>query len=385
LYGLWRLRPNTRPNGPGIETSSEFKRALDALDADDLEPAVDALGNLNKKDPRSSHVKLYLSHGLDGLARKQIEDKNSKAPEDSIPKPFNENNLLRDALALPEAESKLLEWAAEHKEVFSYLVEFADSRIQYADAFNDKWDLDNPGRKDAMPDDERDAFFLTPKYGPAKNALLLAERLDAKPSKVQRLLARTELVLAKTPEHYLAAHERLSRVIRSILSVKELAADELVELYDCRTLRSEVAFRWAELERKARAVSEETLKRMREAVGDLSRCAQHFNNLPFLNSDEDAKRKYHHHLHDRLRATVTLAEVEIDLNDLQNGKKHLGWCENIRKELDEYTTSNDLTGKVPATGDLERRIKIGNSRLKDMGIASSRSSLESRPKAGQAG
>jgi serine/threonine protein kinase len=392
LYGLWQLRPNTRPSGPGIETSSEFKHALDALNADDLEPAVDALGNLNKKDPRSPHVKLYLSLGLDGLARKQIEDKNSKAPEDSIPRPFNENNLLRDALALPEAESKLLEWAAEHKEVFSYLVEFADSRIQYADAFNDKWDLDNPGRKDAMPDDERDAFFLTPKYGPAKNALLLAERLDAKPSKVQRLLARTELVLAKTPEHYLTAHVRLSRVIRSILSVKDLAADELDELYDCRTLRSEVAFRWAELERKARAVSEETLNRMREAVRDLNKCAQHLNNSPFVNFDEDAKRKYetakrkyHHHLHDRLRATVTLAEVEIDLNDLQNGKKHLGSSKSILDELVEYTTSNDLTGKVPATGDLEKRIENGKSRLQGMGIASSRSSLESLPKAGRAG
>jgi serine/threonine protein kinase len=395
LYGAWRIRPDTPPKSPRIDALPEFHSAVADVKAEQFDRAIVKLMNLEQKVPHSCLGDFYHSVALDGVARKNFDDKSSNAPVGTVRKSFDDqNHLMHDALEAPGASSTLLAWAKDHSEVGTHLVEFAVSRIRDADAFNEKYDLNNyPQSDEGVSDEERDSRFLGPDYRPARDALLLAERLNANPPKVQRLLARTELVLAKTPAHYLAAYDRLSLVIGSILSDKqERIVDELDELYDCRTLRSEVAFRWAEQERKGRAVSEETLKRMREAVDDLRRCAQHFNISPFLNSDEDAKRKdeaakrkYYHHLHDRLRATVTLAEVEIDLNDLQNGKKHLGWCENIRKELDEYTTSNDLTGKVPATGDLERRIKIGNSRLKDMGIASSRSSLESLPKAGQTG
>jgi len=210
--------------------------------------------------------------------------------------------------------------------------------------------------------------------------LLIAEKLDSKLPKIQRLLARTELVFAKLPAHFVKAHERLSGVISSIQS----DADEL--LY-CRTLRVEVAFRWAEHERTAGSVDEETLKRMRVAIDDLKQCDRILNNRPFdpAVNVEMVKRKHYHKLHNHLRAMVTLAEVEMDLNDPQTSRTDFQRCEEILQTLVEYTNANDLKDKVPATGDLKERISDGNNRLQGMGIANSRSLLGSRPRSSQAG
>jgi hypothetical protein len=242
----------------------------------------------------------------------------------------------------------------------------------------------NAGTKEAMSDGERDPYVLGPYYEPARDALLVAVRIDPKSRKIQQLLARTELVLAESPEHFLVAHERIDRVIRSILDDKTHNADEL---FDCRTLQSEVAFRWAEHERRFGGVNQETLRRMRAAFNDLRTCTQFLENRPLdpFGDVEGAKRKYYHNLHDRVRATVTLAEVEMDLSDAQESKSHLKNCQMILQNLVAYTSANGLEGKVPTTFDLAARIKKGNKRLEGLDVANRRSSLDARPRSAQAG
>ena len=68
-----------------------------------------------------------------------------------------------------------------------------------------------------------------------------------------------------------------------------------------------MAFRCAEQELKAKAVNDETVKRLGEAVDDLAKCTR----ILGIRSFEDSNLKLYHNLHDRLRATVTLAEVEM--------------------------------------------------------------------------
>ena len=137
-----------------------------------------------------------------------------------------------------------------------------------------------------------------------------------------------------------------------------------------------------------RAVHEKTLKRMRDAVADLkflqSTSGQSYRFIQI--ADEEAvKRKYYHILHDRVRATVTLAEVEMDLNYPRESETHLRIRDKILLKLDEYTTKNHLQGKVPTTNDLVQRIKNGNKRLQGMGIAKSRSSVQQPARSAQAG
>ena len=172
---------------------------------------------------------------------------------------------------LPEPRVRSLHGPRTIAKSGTYLVEFAESRIRDADAFNEKYDLNNyPQSEEGMSDEERDSRFLGPDYRPARNALLLAESLDAKSPKIQRLLARTELVLAKTPAHYSAAHERLARVIESILSDQTTDADELTSSMTAGRCGAKLHSAGPNRSERLRAVSEETLKRMREAVDDLT-------------------------------------------------------------------------------------------------------------------
>ena len=215
---------------------------------------------------------VYHSEALDGVARKKFEDNRSQAPDETVGKRFdddNNNHYMRDVLNSPEARRTLLQWAADHKEVFTYLVEFAESRIQDADVFNEKFD---PQKKGTMSDEERDEYTINPIYEPARYALLIAEKLDSTSRKVQRLLARTELSFAKAPADYWSAHKRVSRVLELFVADEKLNKDEV---FFCRTLRSRIAVKWAEHEHKAGAAKDvKTLERMQEAIRDLVICGQ---------------------------------------------------------------------------------------------------------------
>jgi hypothetical protein len=273
---------------------------------------------------------------------------------------------MRDALNIPDAESTLLKWASKHEEVLDYLVEFAESRILDADSWNEKLDRsNNPASEETMTDKERDPFVLGPRYEPARDALLLAEKLDPKSPKIQRLLARTELFYAEVPADYLVAHERLSRVIESIVADKSGNSAEGAELFYCQQLRGVVAFRCAEKEQSARAVNEETLKRLGVAVEDLANCTRFL----VASSSEDSNFKLYHNLHDRLRATVTLAEVEMSLDNPQECRTHLVSALKTLDRLVQHIDSSGLKDKVPKPDDLDTRLERGCSRFLELDAA----------------
>jgi hypothetical protein len=366
LYSVWHRGPAPVPKGPGIETSKEFLSAAADI-AEQPDQAVIKLEKLEKMDRRNCVVTLYHSAACDGVARKEFEDGGSEAPDESVGKPFDDkNDLMREALRIPDAESTLLKWASTHKEVLDYLVEFAESRIVYADSWNEKLDRsNNPGSNGTMLDKERDPFVLRPNYGPARGALLIAAKLDPISPKIQRLLAATELVYAQGPSDYLAAHSRLSRAISAILADKSDAEENADELFFCRQLRSTLAFRCADEERRAGEVNDETVKRMSEAVDDLAMCTTYLN----FNSFPDSNFKRYHNLHDRLRAIVTLSEVEIDLKYSQDCRTHLVSGLKALDRLVEHIESSGMKDKVPKTDDLDTRLERGCSRFLELDTA----------------
>ena len=132
------------PKGPGIETSSRSSESRSpTLKQRTADQAIDKLESSEKKIPALALVKIYHSCARDGIARKKVRRQQApKRPKSSIPKPFDDgNDLMRDALATPEDASTLLEWAKTTiDEIVTYLVEFAESRIEYADAWNEKLD-----------------------------------------------------------------------------------------------------------------------------------------------------------------------------------------------------------------------------------------------------
>ena len=145
---------------------------------------------------------------------------------------------MRDALKIHDADITLLEWGKKHPEVLDYLVEFAKSRILDADSWNEKLDRSNDtASDDTMKDKERDAYVLGRNYEPARDALLLAEKLDPTSPKIQRLLARTEQAYAKSPADFLEAHSRLSAVIKWIVDNAQDSRAGADELFYCRQLR----------------------------------------------------------------------------------------------------------------------------------------------------
>ena len=100
---------------------------------------------------------------------------------------------------------------------------------------------------------------------------------------------------------------------------------------------------------------------------------------------ENKALKRYHNVHDQVRATVTLAEVEMDLERTDEGERHLVKAQKILDRLVLYIATNHLEDSVPKTTDLEVRIKNDLGRLQGRGIANSRSSLDSRPTFGRTG
>ncbi len=227
MYGLWQIRPGSPPKGPGIETSSDFKNAVADVKAERYAQAIVRLERLQKKDQHNCLVLFHYSVARDGLARMKFEKSRSEAPDEPVAKPFDvKNDMMRDALKIPHASDTLIEWAKNHREVASLLVDFAESRIQDADEWNEKVDS-----KNAMSDGERERLSILGPYEAPRDALSIAEKLDSKSPKIQRLLARTELVRAETPGHFSSAYKKVSSIIESLLDDN---TQDVVEVFFAR-------------------------------------------------------------------------------------------------------------------------------------------------------
>jgi serine/threonine protein kinase len=322
LFGVWRLRPP-------IETSPKFRGALEMIKSGAFERAIKPLLELEKVDPNSCLVKFYLSLALN-------EDANRQADAD---------RYLRKALPASDADRKLLEWSKHRDEVGPYLLRFAESRIDRADIYAQKIDIGS-----SISDDERDSEYRVPTYELASDALRLAYELDPTSQRLQYLVAKTERMNGK----YASAYERLSNVISTIKADKK--PDDAPLLISCYMIRGWVAFLWAEHDPPQKR-DDETQNRLIVATKDLYFCGKYLDNCRV----DHHERKVYHVMHDRLRATVTLAEVELDLLHVDAGKKSYTQAAEMLQPLRDYIKGHELN--VPKTDDLEKRLDAVETRL----------------------
>jgi hypothetical protein len=283
-------------------------------------------------DKRSPLLKSYLGFAL----------KAAQKPDDD--KQFDEaDQCMRTALADPDVEATTVPWIKDHLKFGTYIVDFAESRIRRADDYATKYDVGDP-----RADLERDKHLRSSDYQLAMDALLLAAKLNPGSLKTQRLLAKTEQHF----ERFAAAFERLSRIIGGFSP-----GIENDMLFQSHELRGWVARRWAEKDHDLNKADSDSLARLVAARKDYDYCALYLENRKF---GEQALIKYYVIQH-RLRATVALADVEMDLSSWDEATKHLDEGEEALRDLSKYIESKRL--EVAKRTYLEQRIKDGRSRL----------------------
>jgi serine/threonine protein kinase len=317
-----------------IQTTRAFVSAVRRFDrGESATEAVTRFRSFEAIDPRSPLLNSYLGFAL----------KAAQKPDDA--KQFDEaDQYMRTALAAPDVEATTVPWIKDHLKFDTYLVDFAESRIRRADDFATKYDVGDP-----RADLERDKHLKSSEYQLAMDALLLAAKLNPGSLKTQRLLAKTEQHF----ERYAAALERLSRIIGRFSP-----GIENDMLFQSHELRGWVARRWAEKDHDLSKADSASLARLVAARKDYDYCALYLKNRKF--GEKQALIKYYVIQH-RLRATVALADVELDLSSWEEATKHLDEGEESLRGLSKYIESNRL--EVAKTTYLEQRIKDGRSRL----------------------
>ena len=319
---------------PPLEKSPDFAAAVRLFEMG--RPATEAVvrfKHFEALDPRSALVKFYLAYALDA----------SLKPDDL--QQYDVDPHMRAALAAPDVETSAMGWAKDHPRFTTDLVAFAKSRIRRTDLLAERVDKGGP-----VSDAERDREVRSSTYQLALNALRLAEKLNAGNQEVQHLLAKTE-------EHfglYAQAYERLSRIIDSF----SLGTQNDM-LFKSHEQRGWVARAWAEKDREARRVDSNTRARLVEAGKDFDYCSRYLENHYF--GEYHALKAYYVIQH-RLRATVALAEVEVDLAMPGEAEKHLKECRKSAGRLATYIAWKKLS--VPPADQFEERIKDAFSRLR---------------------
>jgi serine/threonine protein kinase len=319
-----------------IEKTKAFESAVRLFDMEkSATEAVARFRSFEAIDPKSSLVKFYLSFAL----------KASRRPDDKTPYDLADNHL-RDVLAAPDAERTAMAWVKDHLRFETYLVDFAESRINRVDKTGEDYDDGRSGVKD----ERRDIELRSPGYQLASDALRLAEKLNPNSLKTQRLLGKTE-------QHFglhATAYERLSRVIGWFSP-----AVMNKTLFFSHEYRGWAARGWGEKDREGRTATTETRTRLLEARKDFDYCAQYLEKWKF----EDQVRKKFYVMQHGLRARVTLAEVELDLAMWPEAKQHLDECRKLAGQLAKYIESNKNELKVPSTDRMEERINDALLRL----------------------
>ena len=236
-----------------------------------------------KDFPRSCLARFYLAFSTD----------------DTRQGDFDAKRYLREALAVVDVEKTTRDWSEEHPEFCALLVDVVGRGIARADEFVYKYDKDDPAREL-----ELDSELRLPGYGDFRQALELAEKLDSTSLKTQHLLAKTDAVFGD----YQKSYERVSAVIDSLL--KESEIDTNFVFYS-RHLRGRIAFLLVEQQRqRGDKMTEQTVELLERAVLELERCSKVLN---AIGSNSAHVMKAYRVVHDHLRATLNLAEVEMDL------------------------------------------------------------------------
>ena len=211
---------------------------------------------------------------------------------------------MYNALGLPDAAKTVLAWGENHPEFCPILVDFVAARIFRADKLAESYDQDEP-----ESDKARDRELRKHSYTLGRKALTLAAELDPGSHEIQRLLAKTEEVFCE----FDASRERLNRVLKATSGDKNAALDMLLF---CRKLRGRVGFLSVEekLGQKGASLGEDAVQRLQAALKDLKDCAVFLDQC----SITDRERKRYHVMHDQARASLTLAEVELELGKYKN-------------------------------------------------------------------
>ena len=245
LTGIWNFRPSARfSHSPNIEATPRFQQAVRLFNEGNLDSAAAGLRQLERENPHSCLVKLYLGFSL----------------KDHPQTKFDADKVLRLALSAPDRVATLSLWTEQHHEVIDALVEFADSRMMQADEDAEKFDYSGKN----VSDEDRDRVVRRPPYELAKDALALAESLDPSRRRIQFLLAKTERVFGDFDRGF----DRASRLINLIKAEEKPDAGLL---FECYALRSWIAFLWADQDRSSARSSptEATRNRLVQATKDL--------------------------------------------------------------------------------------------------------------------
>ncbi len=369
------IRPIAESLKPKVETLASFEEAVGAFVAKDYVGAQQKLLALEKDYPQSSLVKLYLSRII-----------NQIGPDKLIA-----DQILRDALNVPDAKTSLIAWAQTHKELTVYLFKFAESRIKRVDkvaamieADRGAGDLSSDQGDDLLDDranaerdlgesaEQRDLECRKPMYELAHEILHALESITSTcPAQrkylpgVERLLARTEDVYGE----YESAFNRISRVLGSMDDGDGSAQDDR---YHLRVLRGGVIVGWMDKLRKENApLRDEMLHNLKLGIEDLSYCRRLLENRRF--SGETQNTRLFFATRDEACAALTLAEGEIARHMFSDASKHLV---KVRSRIGELT---DLAGiinhenegrpgfkKVEPPTRLAQQLKNAQERLREL-------------------
>jgi serine/threonine protein kinase len=323
-------RPVVESMTPTLESSAAFQAAVAAIEEREGDPKDNAklLSDLVEEFPTSCLARFYLAF----------------AKKDDVAEAAN---CVGKALAFPDVERTVSAWSRQHPEFCSLLVDAAEARINQADNYAIRCDVDDP-RDD---EEERDNLLRTPGYGSAQRVLLLAQKLDPTSLRIERLLATTELIFGP----YESAYRRLTHVIDSTPSVTD--HDFAVQFF-CKKLRGKVACLSVERDRSlGKPSSSDTIAFLAKAQADLEFCVQFLDKKAFT---RDTPIKQYYVRHDQARILLALAEAELDLGNCDDAAKNL--LESRRKII---RMNGERTGglRVPKPATLTKRLNEGSDWL----------------------
>ncbi len=316
---------------PPEPSHSELQSVItDVEDGERSRSTVEKLQKIVEKHPRSCLARFYLAFALKGVRKRE----------------YDANRCLREALAVAGVEETVLGWAEKHPEFCPLLVDFVEAGIERADKLAEKYDKDDPEREE-----ELDGELRKPGYDLFSHALQLAKMLDPASLKIQHLFAKTEAVFGKYKESY----DRVSGLIGSPTKKSDTNGDLL---FFCLHLRGRVAFLWIEAQRNHGAeFDESTVKFLEDALEDLNKCSRYLGGRHFSDNHE---LKVYRVAHDRLRATLTLAEVAMDLKRHDIADTKLNTSNKLMVKLGDAIHDAGLDDSTIAS--LKRRLKEANER-----------------------
>jgi serine/threonine protein kinase len=332
-------RPIAERLKPPIESLRDFQSAILLLDdeEEEVKPALDLLRKLKSRYPESALLLFYLSFAFDAYRND-----------------YDANDQFNLALNVPGAKEMLVAWAKDHPGVVAHLEDFAKTRFKFADDHIHKFEFDE------IVDDTKAKKLKEPYYELAREALLLAVKMNPGSRKAHLHLAKAEDFFG----NYDSAFKLVSYAIDIPRSSDDVDDGDIIQ--SCFAQRCGIETHWAaELRRDGSLeATREALKHIKRAQQDL---ITHRNSVSSKNSTGD-RHKVHEYLEMEIDAMLASGEIEIDLELPTEAKQHLDRARKAIRELIEHARSTELA--PPNTSPMNGRLSKGMSRLRNLGVGS---------------